>query len=93
MKMESFILKGTGGTLDLKTKKTKRTFLFINLLLFSGVILIVSTLLYLLFNLNQSDRVIYKCIIGIISGFVLVIFYIIGYNGIKKKQNIHKQYI
>ena len=91
--MESFIMKRTGGTLDLKTKKAKRTFLFINLLLFLGVILIVSTLMYLLFNLNQSDRVIYKCLFTIISGLVLVFFYIIGYNGIKKKQNIHRQYI
>jgi hypothetical protein len=90
--MGSISMKKTSGILDLETKKTKSTFLFINLLLLLGVILIVSTLVYLLFNLNQSDRVIYKCAFIIISGLVLVVFYMMGYNGIKKKQNIHRQY-
>lgn len=75
----------TSRRLDLKTKKTKRKFLIINILLFFGMVLIVTTLLYLLFNLNQSDRVIYKSAIIIITGLVLVIFYAIGYNEIKKK--------
>jgi hypothetical protein len=93
MAMRTIIMKNTNRLLDLKTKEAKRAFLVINILLFFGIILIVSTLLYLLFNLNQSDRVIYKCVFAIISGLILVFFYAIGYNGIKKKQNIHKQYI
>jgi len=81
-----------GRRLDLRTKKAKRTFLIINILLFFGIVLIVSTLLYLLFNLNQSDRVIYKSIFIIITGLVLVMFYAIGYSEIKKKQNAHNHY-
>jgi O-antigen/teichoic acid export membrane protein len=81
-----------GKRLDLRTKKGKRTFLIINFLLFFGVVLIVSTLLYLLFNLNQSDRVIYKSILIIILGLDLVMFYAIGYNEINKKKNTHNHY-
>ena len=81
------------GKLELRTKKAKRIFLVTNLLLILGVLLVVSTLLYLLFNLNQSDRVIYKCIFTIISGLVLVIFYAIGFNAIKKKQDSRRQYL
>jgi zinc transporter ZupT len=81
-----------GGKLDLRTKKSKRTFLIINILLLSGIVLIVSTLLYLLFNLNQSDRLIYKSIFMIITGLVLVLSYAIGFNEIKKKQNTHNHF-
>lgn len=82
----------SGRKLDLRTKKAKRTFLIINILLLFGIVLIVSTLLYLLFNLNQSDRLIYKSIFMIITGLVLVLSYAIGFNEIKKKQNTHNQY-
>ena len=82
----------SGRRLDLGTKKAKRTFLIINILLLSGIVLIVSTLLYLLFNLNQSDRLIYKSIFMIITGLVLVLSYAIGFNEIKKKQNTHNKY-
>ena len=82
----------SGNRLDLRTKKAKRTFLIINILLLSGIVLIVSTLLYLLFNLNQSDRLIYKSISIIITGLVLVMSYFIGFNEIKKKQNTHNKY-
>jgi uncharacterized membrane protein len=79
--------------LDLRTKKSKRTFLIINILLLFGIVLIVSTLLYLLFNLNQSDRLIYKSIFMIITGLVLVMSYVLGFNEIKKKKNTHNQYL
>jgi hypothetical protein len=90
--METIINKKANRILDLKTKEAKRTFLLINILLFFGIVLIVSTLLFLLFNLNQSDIVIFKSVFIIITGLVLVMFYTIGYNGIKKKQNTHNQY-
>jgi uncharacterized membrane protein len=82
----------SGRRLDLRTKKAKRTFLIINILLLFGIVLIVSTLLYLLFNLNHSDRLIYKSIFMIITGLLLVLSYAIGFNEIKKKQNTHNQY-
>jgi uncharacterized membrane protein len=82
----------TGRRLDLKTKKAKRIFLIINILLFLGIVLIVSALLHLLFNLNQSDKIIYRSAVIIITGLVLVMSYFIGYKEIKKKQNSHNQY-
>jgi uncharacterized membrane protein len=82
----------SGRRLDLRTKKAKRTFLIINILLLFGIVLIVSTLLYLLFNLNHSDRLIYKSIFMIITGLLLVLSYAIGFNEFKKKQNTHNQY-
>jgi uncharacterized BrkB/YihY/UPF0761 family membrane protein len=91
--MESFFMSKKGGKLELRTKKAKRIFLAINLLLILGILLVVSTLLYLLFNLNHSDRVIYKCIFTIISGLVFVVFYVIGFNAIKKKQDSSRQYL
>jgi len=70
----------------LKTKNAKRIFFAINLLLVLGVALVVSTLLYLLFNLNHSDKVIYKCLVFIISGLFLVFSYSIGLGSLNKKQ-------
>jgi hypothetical protein len=90
--MESSILSEKTGNLEFITKKEKRIFFISNLLLIFGVFLIVSTLLYLLFNLNHSDKVIYKCIFTIISGLVLVFFYVIGFNTIKNKKGSRRQY-
>ena len=65
--------------LNRRTPKAKRSFLILNILLLLGIVLIVSTLLYLLFNLNQSDKLIYKSISMIITGLVLVMSYAIGF--------------
>jgi hypothetical protein len=86
------MLRKTNLILDLDTKKAKRTFLVLNILLFIGVITIVSTLLYLLFHLNQSDIVLYKCACSIVSGLVIVLIYAIGYHDLKKKEDILKPY-
>jgi undecaprenyl pyrophosphate phosphatase UppP len=85
--METITLRKTNRILDLDTKKAKRTFLVLNILLSTGVITIVSTLLYLLIHLNQSDIVIYECVFCIVSGLVLVLFYAIGYHELKKNKN------
>jgi hypothetical protein len=86
------MLRKTKSMLNLDTKKAKRTFLVLNILLFTGVTTIVSTLLYLLFHLNHSDIMIYKCAISILSGFVLVLFYAIGYHELKTREIKHKPY-
>lgn len=85
--MESIINKRRSKILDLKTPESKRKFLTINIVLLAGVVLIVSTLLFLLFNLNQSDKMIYKSIFFIITGLVLVMFYAVGYHRIIKKHD------
>jgi hypothetical protein len=84
--MNSFSPLHSNYKLRLRTKNARRIFFTINVLLVIGVALVVSTLLYLLFNLNHSDRVIYKCLVLIISGLLLVISYFIGLDSIKRKQ-------
>lgn len=84
--MNSFSSFHTNYKLRLRTKNARRIFFAINVLLVIGVALVVSALLYLLFNLNHSDRAIYKCIVPFISGLFLVIFYFIGLDSIKRKQ-------
>ena len=54
------------------------SFLFLNILLIAGVIAIVFTLLYILLHLDQSDRIILRCVPVILSGLVLVLIYFIG---------------
>ena len=68
-------------------KKTKRIFLVINILLLIGLITIVSTLLYLLINLEHSDKIILKCLPIIALGMVLVLSYWIGYHYLRKKEH------
>jgi hypothetical protein len=85
--MESITLRKSKRILDFDKKTGKRIFIFINFLLFTGIITIVSTLLYLLFNLDQSDRIILRCIPIIALGLILVLFYIIGYYKLTEKEN------
>jgi hypothetical protein len=71
--------------LRLRTKNEKRIFFVINVFLLTGVALVVSALFYLLFNLDESDRIINKAIVPIITGLLLVISYFIGLDSIKRK--------
>jgi hypothetical protein len=87
--MDPITLKRNKRIPYIKSKKVKRTFLALNILLLIGAIILISTLLYLLFHLNQSDKVIFKCLVSILTGMILILFYVIGYNEIKKNQNIH----
>jgi hypothetical protein len=87
--MDIITLKRTKRISDIKSKKVKRIFLALNILLSIGTIILVSTLLFLLFHLNQSDKIILKCMFSIITGMILILFYAIGYNGIKKNHDIH----
>jgi|GEM_PF-3432312 len=89
--MRTILNRKTNKIFDLNTKELKRRFLIINVLLILGVVLIVTTLLFLVFNLNRSDIVIYRCLVLILTGLVLVIFYAIEYGKIKNKRNIHNQ--
>lgn len=74
-----------------ETKEAKRRFLILNVLLFLGAVLIVSSLLYILFNLNQSDRVIYKSMVFLVTGLILVFFYAISSAGIRKRRHTYNQ--
>jgi hypothetical protein len=56
-------------------KNIKKQQLFINIYLLIGVISLIFTLFYLLFNLNNSDKIIYKCIPGFIFGLSSILIY------------------
>jgi hypothetical protein len=84
--MKSFSTFQSNYNLTGRTKNARRIFLVMNVLLVIGVALVVSTLFYLLFNLNHSDRIIYKCLVPIILGMLLAVTYFIGLDSIKRKQ-------
>jgi hypothetical protein len=67
-----------------RNKENKAMFLFINLFLLVGVAILVFTLLYLLFHLNESDKVIVRCIPGFAIGLSSVIIY--GFLFVKNKK-------
>src|SRR4030042_2767611 len=90
--METDILRKTNRIVSFNTKKRKRSFLVLNILLFIGSVTIVSTLLYILVHLNQSDKIIYMCVPIIASGLIFVLFYAIGYNELTKKENSNKPF-
>jgi putative flippase GtrA len=90
--METNTLRKTNRIVGFNTKRRKRSFLVLNFLLFIGSVTIVSTLLYVLFHLNQSDRIIYMCVPIIASGLIFVLFYAIGYHELTRKENSHKPF-
>jgi hypothetical protein len=63
-------------------KENKALFLFTNLCLLVGVAILVFTLLYLLFHLDESDKIIIRCIPGFAIGLSSLIIY--GFLSVKK---------
>jgi putative flippase GtrA len=90
--METDTLRKTNRIVSFNIKKRKRSFLVINFLLFIGSVTIVSTLLYILIHLNQSDKIIYMCVPIIATGLIFVLFYAIGYHELTRKENSHKPF-
>ena len=90
--METISLRKTKRILDFVTKKGKMTFLVLNILLVLGLITIVSTLLYILINLEQTDRIILRCLLIVVLGLVFVMFYAIGYHKLTEKENKRKPF-
>jgi uncharacterized membrane-anchored protein len=71
-----------------RTKENKTRFLLSSLCLLLGVSILVFTLLYLLFHLNNSDKIIYLCIPGFAIGLSSIIVYI--FLSAKKTKNQKK---
>ena len=90
--METDTLRKTNRIVSFNTKKRKRSILVLNILLFIGSFTIVSTLLYILIHLNQSDKIINMCVPIIASGLIFVLFYAIGYHELTIKENRHKPF-
>jgi hypothetical protein len=73
------------------TKETKLRNLLLSAYLLIGVSIMLYTLLYLLFHLDQSDRLVYRCIPGFVVGLSSVITYGIFYSAkIKIRKRIHE---
>ena len=77
-----------------RNKENKAMFLFINVFLLMGVAILVFTLLYLLFYLDESDKIIIRCIPGFAIGLSSVIIY--GFLSVKRgkaktKISLHHQ--
>jgi hypothetical protein len=65
-----------------RIKENKALFLIINLYLLVGVAILVFTLLYLLFHLDESDKIVVKCIPGFAIGISSILIY--GFLFVKK---------
>jgi hypothetical protein len=65
-----------------RNKENKAMFLLINVFLMMGVAILVFTLLYLLFHLDESDKIIIRCIPGFAIGLSSVMIY--GFLSVKK---------
>jgi hypothetical protein len=65
-----------------RNKENKAMFLLINVFLMMGVAILVFTFLYLLFHLDESDKIIIRCIPGFAIGLSPVIIY--GFLSVKK---------
>jgi hypothetical protein len=90
--MERITFQKTKRIPDLESKKGERTFLVFNILLFVGIIIIVSTISYVLINLKQSDRIFLRCLPIIALGLVLILFYAIGYHKLIAKEKRNRPY-
>lgn len=74
----------------IQTKRNEKlTNLVINLLLLIGVSITVFTLFYLLFHLDTSDKIIYRCIPALALG----LFSILVYGFLYRKKPINKRRI
>ena len=69
--------------------ETKLSKLIINLFLLFGVSIMVFTLFYLLFHLDTSDKIIYRCV----PGFVLGLSSILTYGFLYHKKSINNKRI
>jgi biotin transporter BioY len=85
-------LRKPGSSRDFNVKNGNKTFFVLNILLFTGSITIVSTLLYILINLDKSDAIIIKALPVIVSGLVLVLFYSIGIHKLKENGKKNKPF-
>lgn len=73
------------------TSDNKIGWLFANIYLLAGVSVMVYTAFYLLFHLNNSDKIIFRCLPGLIAGISSILLY--GYLNIKKskaRRRIHE---
>ena len=81
----------------LQSEKYKFLFVAINIYLMVGVGSLLFTILYLLFNLNNLDSIIYYCIPGFVVFLSAALLYVIGYQAMmteqKEKHNAHKHHL
>jgi hypothetical protein len=60
-------------------RENKSTDILVNLFLLAGISVLVFTLFYILFHLDKSDEIIYKCIPGFVIGLFSVVVYLYNF--------------
>jgi len=63
----------------LKNKRYKLIYVVLNIYLGIGVISLLVSILYLIMNMEQADKIIYYCVPGFIIFLSSAILYLVGY--------------
>ncbi len=86
--MKSIILRRSSHVLH-RSAKERQLFLWLTLSLLVGVVVLVASLVYLLFHLNNADAAIYFCLPGAFTGLIFIVIYAVGsFISLKKIKNI-----
>jgi hypothetical protein len=85
--METMLIRRKRFIPFLQSSKNRILFKVINFYLIFGVGSLVITMIYLMGHLYEADKVIMRCIPGLIMGVSSGIIYFIGYQSMVSEQN------
>jgi hypothetical protein len=85
--METMLIRRKRFIPFLQSSKNRILFKVINFYLIIGVGSLVITMIYLMGHLYEADKVIMRCIPGLIMGVSSGIIYFIGYQSMISEQN------
>ncbi len=91
--MKKIEFKRTRSTPNLSEKKNRILFLALNFVLIIGGVSLISTFLYLIYNLDKADEILIYCLPVICFGVVLIVgsaFGLYKLRGTKKPPRIKK---
>jgi len=88
--METLHRKRNSFNPSLKNGKYKFLYVVLDIYLGIGVISLLASILYLLLNINQADKIIYYCVPGFVIFLSAAILYLVGYQNILWKKNSKK---
>ena len=87
--MRIIFFKSSTKIPDLSKPGKKRLFRTMNIVLFSGGIILIASLLLLLSNLENADRIIFYIIPGFFIGMVLIMIYYFGFRKLNNNTKDH----
>jgi hypothetical protein len=85
--METMLIKRKRFFTFLQSSKNRILFKVINMYLIIGVGSLLITMFYLIGHLYEADKVILRCIPGLIMGISSGIIYFVGYQSMISEQN------